>query len=382
MPHRILITGGAGFIGSKVALRLAAEGWDVRVLDNFVPQVHGPEPERSRVFRELSRAVDLVRGDVRDPAAWSRALQGRSHVLHLAAETGTAQSGYSAGHYCAVNVVGTGNLIDTLFRERIALAALVVASSRAIYGEGRAICPEHGPVYPSQRKRMDLAAGCFEPRCPQCNIPASPAATPEDAPPAPSSVYAVTKLAQEQLVLGACRTLGLKGAALRYQNVYGPGQSMRNPYAGILPLFAGAIMTGDRLHIFEDGFQTRDFVNIADVVAATCRAVSSPPDEPTPINIGSGTSMSLHDVLGEIERALGRTADARLMGGYREGDIRHNVALLDRARDLLGFAPQVPFRRGLAEFIEWSREECDGAAGFSIRYATSVDEMRRNNIIQ
>lgn len=380
MPKRILITGGAGFIGSRVALRLAAEGWDVRVVDNFSPQVHGPAPEQSHVVKELRQAVDLITGDVCDPGAWSQGLRDRSHVLHLAAETGTAQSGYSAARYCEVNIVGTGHLIDALVRERIELASLVVASSRAIYGEGRGHCPAHGSVDPPARQRGDLLAGRFEPRCPKCSQTITPRATPEEAAPAPSSVYAVTKLAQEQLVLGTCNSLGLKGAALRYQNVYGAGQSMRNPYAGILPLFAGALMSGEPLQIFEDGFQTRDFVHVVDVVAATCRAVAEPPNEPVALNIGSGTSMNLLDLLAEMELRLNRSTEVQITGEFREGDIRHHCASLERVGALLGFVPQVMFRQGLVEFLDWSCGE--PLIGFGDRYTASVAEIRRHRLLQ
>jgi dTDP-L-rhamnose 4-epimerase len=379
--RRLLITGGAGFIGARVALRLAGEGWDVRVLDAMLSQVHGPAPYDLPIIRELRQTVELVVGDVRDQPTCTRALAGRSHVLHLAAETGTGQSVYSAARYAEANVLGTATLIDAFATCRDTLEAVVVASSRAIYGEGRCHCTEHGPVDPPPRRHADLMERRFEPRCPICGAMVESVPTPEAALPSPVSVYAVTKLAQEHLVLGACRALGLRGAALRYQNVYGAGQSLRNPYAGILPLFAGAITTGHPLQIFEDGHQTRDFVHVADAVAATCRVLAEPPAEPMAINVGTGGAVDLLSLLRHVERALGRSARAVITGQFREGDIRHNRACLKRACALFGFAPRVSLREGVAEFVNWANAERVAMAGFARRYATSMAEMRQRGLI-
>lgn len=381
MAGRLLITGGAGFIGSRVALRLADEGWDVRVLDALLPQVHGPDPQQSPAIRALGQAVELVVGDVVDGPTCARALAGRTHVLHLAAETGTGQSVYSAARYAEANVLGTARLSDALFHCRDTIETVVVASSRAIYGEGRCHCPVHGPVDPPPRRHADLAASRFEPRCPACGGAVEPIATPETALPAPVSVYAATKMAQEHLVLGACRALGLRGAALRYQNVYGAGQSMLNPYVGILPLFAGAVRTGETLTIFEDGGQTRDFVHVSDVVAATCRALTEPPREPVAINVGSGEAADLLTLLGHLEGLFDQPARRRITGQFREGDIRHNRACLRRARELLRFEPKVSLLQGLAEFVTWADAERGAMAGFAERYATALDEMRQRGLI-
>jgi dTDP-L-rhamnose 4-epimerase len=377
----VLITGGAGFIGSRVALRLANEGWDVRILDALLPQVHGPAPHELPLISELRQATEFVVGDIGDPDTCARALAGRTHVLHLAAETGTGQSVYSAARYVEANVLATARLSDAFLQCRDMLETVVVASSRAIYGEGRGRCAEHGPVDPPPRQHEDLRARRFEPRCPLCGVAVKPLATPESAQLSPISVYAVTKIAQEHLMLNACRALGLKGAALRYQNVYGAGQSMRNPYVGILPLFAGAIATGEPLQIFEDGDQTRDFVHVSDVVEATCRALAQPPAEPVAINIGSGTALGLLDLLGRLEALLGRPSRRRVTGEAREGDIRHNRACLQRAEALLGFVPQVSLEDGLAEFIRWAESESGALTGFAERYAVALGEMRRHGLV-
>jgi dTDP-L-rhamnose 4-epimerase len=381
MIGRVLVTGGAGFIGSRVALRLAREGWEVRVLDALLEQVHGPAPETSATVRALREGIEVVVGDVRDPRICWRALAGCSHVLHLAAETGTGQSVYSTARYADANVVGTATLCDALAHCRATLETVLVASSRAVYGEGRALCAEHGAIDPPPRRHADLLGRRFEPRCPMCGAPVEPLPTPETAQAAPVSVYGVTKLAQEQLVLGACRTLGLRGAALRYQNVYGAGQSLRNPYVGILPLFAGAIATGETLQLFEDGRQTRDFVHVDDVVAATCRALTTPPAEPMAINVGSGGAIDLFGLLGEVERALGRPARTTITGEFREGDIRHNRACLKRATVMLSFAPRVALHDGVAEFIGWADGERGALAGFAERYGRATQEMRQRGLI-
>jgi dTDP-L-rhamnose 4-epimerase len=381
MIGRVLVTGGAGFIGSRVALRLARDGWNVRVLDTLLEQVHGPMPEESATLRVLRSSVDFIVGDVRNPSTCRRALAGCSHVLHLAAETGTGQSVYSTARYADANVLGTATLCDAFTHCRSTLETVVVASSRAVYGEGRALCAEHGAVDPPPRRHADLLGRRFEPRCPICGAAVEPLPTPETAPAAPVSVYGVTKFTQEQLVLGACRTLGLRGAALRYQNVYGAGQSLRNPYVGILPLFAGAIATGETLQLFEDGRQTRDFVHVDDIVTATCRALVAPPPEPAAINVGSGSAIDLFDVLGEVERALDRPARATVTGEFREGDIRHNRACLKRSTLLLGFAPRVVWREGVAEFIGWLESERGAMAGFAERYGRATAEMRQRGLI-
>ena len=381
MNGRVLITGGAGFIGSRVALRLAHEGWEVRVLDVLLEQVHGPAPEESATVRALGEGIEVNVGGVRDARACWRALAGCSHVLHLAAETGTGQSTYSIARYADANVLGTATLCDAIARCRATVKTVVVASSRAIYGEGRALCTEHGAVDPPPRRHADLLGRHFEPRCPTCGAPVESLPTPETAQAAPVSVYGVTKLAQEQLVLGACRTLGLRGAALRYQNVYGAGQSLRNPYVGILPLFAGAIATGETLQLFEDGRQTRDFVHVDDVVTATCRALTKPPAEPMAINVGAGGAIDLFGLLGEVERALGRTARASVTGEFREGDIRHNRACLKRATLMLGFAPHIALHDGVAEFVDWASGQRGALAGFAERYGRATQEMRQRGLI-
>jgi dTDP-L-rhamnose 4-epimerase len=381
VSRRLLITGGAGFIGARVALRLAGEGWEVRVLDALLPQVHGPAPYDLPIIRTLRQAVELVVGDVRDGRTCVRALDGRTHVLHLAAETGTGQSVYSAARYAETNVLATAAMSDAFALCRATLETVVVASSRAIYGEGQGHCIVHGPVDPPPRRHADLMARRFEPRCPICGATVQSVATPETAQPSPASVYAITKLAQEHLVLGACRVLGLRGAALRYQNVYGAGQSLRNPYVGILPLFAGAIMTGETLQIFEDGRQTRDFVHVDDVVDATCRALAQPPAEPVAINVGAGNAVDLMSLLRHVGRALGRPAQAVVTGQFREGDIRHNRACLKRADALLGFAPRVSLEEGVAEFVDWADAERGAMAGFAERYAMAVGEMRQRDLI-
>jgi dTDP-L-rhamnose 4-epimerase len=379
--RRLLITGGAGFIGSRIALRLAAEGWDVRVLDALLPQVHGATPQDLPIIRALKQATEFMVGDVGDPPTCARALAGCTHVLHLAAETGTSQSVYSAARYAEANVLATARLTDALMECRGILETVVVASSRAIYGEGRGHCTAHGHVDPPPRRHADLLARRFEPRCPICGAAVELVATPETAQPSPVSVYAVTKLAQEHLVLGACRTLGLRGAALRYQNVYGAGQSMRNPYVGILPLFVGSVRTGAPLQIFEDGCQARDFVHVSDVVAATCDALAEPPAEPVAINVGSGDAVDLLSLLRHLEALLGQPARVRITGQFREGDIRHNRACLNRARALLGFEPLVSLRDGLAEFVDWTGTERGALAGFAERYAMALDDMRRRGLI-
>jgi dTDP-L-rhamnose 4-epimerase len=265
----ILINGGAGFIGSRLALALLRRGHLVTVLDNLSPQIHGDEPRASSLYRSIEGQVRFIHGDVTDRAALAAALAEQDAVVHYAAETGTGQSMYQIERYSHVNVGGTALLLDILANAPHRVKRMVVASSRSIYGEGKYLSPELGAVYPTHRSEADMQAGRFEVAPPAGSSALELVATDEDSRIHPSSVYGITKQVQEQLVMTVCPTLGIDGVALRYQNVYGPGQSLANPYTGILSIFSNLIMSGKPINIFEDGLESRDFVYIDDVVAAT-----------------------------------------------------------------------------------------------------------------
>ena len=262
----ILITGGAGFIGSNLALKLAEKGHVVTVLDNLSEQIHG---KNSELLNTIIDQVHFIKGDVRNAEDWMKALKNQEVVVHLAAETGTGQSMYEVQKYTEVNINGTAIFLDYLVNEKHSIQKVVIASSRAIYGEGKYNCEEHGIIYPNERKENDLLKGEFEPKCPVCNTDLMVLLTDENSKIHPSSVYGITKQNQEQMVLNVCQSINIPAVAFRYQNVYGPGQSLKNPYTGILSIFSTQIKNGNDLNIFEDGLESRDFVFIDDVVNAT-----------------------------------------------------------------------------------------------------------------
>lgn len=351
---KVLITGGAGFIGTHLCRRLlATTRADVTVLDNFSVQVHS---KGSELPPDLIDRVELIRGSITDADVVAKSLRGQDVIVHLAAETGTGQSMYQIKHYEGVNIGGTCLLLDHLInsRQELNIKKIVVASSRAIYGEGKYTCTDHGVVYPSGRNVERLREGTFDPTCPICSKTCEPLATDENTPVNPSSFYGLSKLVQEQTVLMFARELGISAFALRYQNVFGPGQSLSNPYTGLLAVFVNLIRAGRQLNIFEDGLESRDFVYVDDVVDATCRAITAETLEVASVNIGSGQPTTVLDVANALSDLLDVKLDLNISGVFRAGDIRHNYADLSRAKALLGYQPKWKFRDGLRQFVEWA----------------------------
>lgn len=289
----VLITGGAGFIGSHLIRHLLARGMALRVLDALTAQVHGAVPQGLGWL--VDERIEFLRGSVTDRITVEAALEGVTHVVHLAAETGTGQSMYEISRYFDVNVQGTANLLDILQNSKAggSVRSLIVASSRAIYGEGSYICPEHGVVYPDSRTNASMSSGNFELNCPKCGYVVSLADTEETAPFRPTSVYGLTKQIQEQAILMHARTNRLNAFALRYQNVYGPGQSLKNPYTGILAVFSNLARQGKPIDVYEDGLESRDFVYIDDVAEATVRSVMYDGPFVGALNVGTGEALSL-----------------------------------------------------------------------------------------
>lgn len=312
---KILITGGAGFIGSRLARQLLARGHELSILDNFSPQIHGTD---AHLADDLRPSVRLFRGDVGDKELCRKALDGQDALVHLAAETGTGQSMYSVRKYADVNIGSTATLMELLLSGKFPIQSLVVASSRSIYGEGAAICAEHGLVYPGPRSVEAMRSSRFEPTCPSCGRDTAMTPTTEEAPFRPASFYGLTKQVQEQMILMYAATLGINGFALRYQNVYGPGQSLKNPYTGILAIFSNQARANEPIYIFEDGEESRDFIYIEDVVEVTARCVEAPAQPPIALNVGTGRAVtvrrwcgtSLH-ISGAIPRCRSRERSAR-----------------------------------------------------------------------
>lgn len=376
--QNILITGGAGFIGSRLALFLVAKGHKVRVLDNLAPQIHGDVPEASPLFRSIQGKVEFFRGSVTSRNDLMKVLPGMDTVVHLAAETGTGQSMYAIQHYSDVNIGGTALLLDLIANAPFPVKKLVVASSRAVYGEGKYHCNEHGFVFPSSRSANDMESGDFSVHCPACSAPAELVATDEETPVRPSSVYGVTKLAQEQLVLTVGKALGISAIAFRYQNVYGPGQSLSNPYTGILSIFSTRIRNKSDINIFEDGKESRDFVYIDDVVSATAKAVEYEHQIVDVFNVGAGVATDVMTIANTLQRLLGEAVPTKVSGQFRLGDIRHNYADLTKAREVLGFEPTVSIGEGLARFVAWVKSEQVQVD----RYEQSLAELKSKGLFK
>ncbi len=375
---RVLITGGAGFIGSRLAARLLEAGHEVRALDNLCAQVHTARPEESPLYRSLGTAVHFVRGDVTSRGDLEAALEGQEAVVHLAAETGTGQSMYEIDRYSRVNVGGTALLLDVLANARHGVRRVVVASSRAVYGEGKYRSAELGFVYPRQRSADDMTAGDFDIKHPDCSGSLTAVATDEDSRLQPVSVYGITKLAQEQLIMTVCPPLGIGAVALRYQNVYGPGQSLSNPYTGILSIFSNLILSGKGINVFEDGRESRDFVYIDDVVEATLLAIERSEAAGQVLNVGSGRPVSVLAVAETLSRHLGVQVPITVSGNFRVGDIRHNYASLERVGRMLGWVPRHSFEQGIARYCAWVRKTGAVASSFE----ASLAEMRGKGLLK
>ena len=355
---RVLITGGAGFIGSHLARHLLQKQCEVSIFDNFSPQVHG---KVDGLPRDLDRNVTLHRADIRDKDCLRHALKGQNVVVHFAAETGTAQSMYEVSRYEGVNIGGTANLIDSLVNDSLrTVTRIVVASSRTVYGEGKYLCHADGVVFPSRRTSQDMGLGQYEPRCPRCGQPCQTVPTCEDSPLHPTSFYGLTKQVQEQVVLMFAKVMGLSAFALRYQNVYGPGQSLMNPYTGILSVFASQARMNRPIYVFEDGNETRDFVYVEDVVEATWRCISDADAPVEALNIGSGRRTSVKEVAETVVSSLESKSAVVINRSFRDGDVRHNCADISKATSMIGFEPQWGFQEGIQEFLRWvqSQELC------------------------
>ncbi|MGZ3479258.1 MAG: NAD-dependent epimerase/dehydratase family protein [Myxococcaceae bacterium] len=345
---RVLITGGAGFIGSHLADALLARGYAVRALDSLVPQVHGEDCERPPY---LASDVELLRGDVRDPRAVDRALRGVEAVFHFAAAEGVGQSMVEIAHYTSINNLGTAVLLEALSQRPV--EKLVVASSMSIYGEGL-YCTADGKVVEAQdRSLQQLQTGTWDPAGPDGER-LEPLPTPETKAPKFSSVDALGKYDQERLCLMIGRAYGIPTVALRFFNVYGPRQALGNPYTGVLASFASRLLNGNAPLIFEDGLQQRDFVSVHDVVRACRLALESTVAEGRVFNVGSGTSTTVRVVAAQMAEALGhRELRPEITGTYRVGDVRHCFADTTLASTVLGYEARVSFTEGLLELAEW-----------------------------
>lgn len=376
--NHVLITGGAGFIGSNVALKLITQGIRVTVLDNLSPQIHGDNPDvTSPLYKSIKDKVRFIKGSVTSRDDWRKALEGVDAVLHLAAETGTGQSMYEIEKYVNVNIGGTAILLDILTNEKTDVKRVVVAESRAIYGEGRYWSDELNTfVYPDERPEETMSNGDFKVKYPGCTKPLKLVGTTEDSVIHPGSVYGITKQVQGQLVHMVCRSIGVESVSFRYQNVYGPGQSLSNPYTGILSIFSTRIKNGNVINIFEDGKETRDFVYIDDIVDATILGLTVPGISGNAFNIGTGVATDVLTVANTLKKYYGIDVPITVSGNYRLGDIRHNFADITKARKLLGFDPKWSFDAGIEQFCKWVNDQPIQED----KYELSIEEMKQKGL--
>lgn len=347
----VLVTGGAGFIGSHLVDALVERGHRVRVLDALVSQVH----EENRRPEHLHAEAEFIHGDVCDRAVVERALEGIDAVYHEAAEVGVGQSMYQIERYVRANNLGTSVLLEAVISQRERIRKLVVASSMSIYGEGAYTCPNCGIVHPQLRPGAQLLARRWEVECQKCGVALAPAPTTEEKPLFPTSIYAITKQDQEQFCLVVGRAYDIPTVALRYFNVYGTRQALSNPYTGVCAIFSARLLNDQPPMIFEDGEQTRDFVHVSDIVQANLLALETDRADYQAVNVGTGRPTSIKQVTALLSEGLGKKLVPEIVGKYREGDIRHCVADISRARNLLGYEPQVTLERGIPELLTWVR---------------------------
>ena len=348
MSKHVLITGGAGFIGSHLADELLDHGYRVRALDLITTQVHGLERQRPHY---LDPEVELIIGDIRDPAVVGYALQGIDAVYHFAAAVGVGQSMYEIAHYTSTNNLGTAVLLEALIAHPV--EQLIVASSMSLYGEGLYRAPD-GTIFDGvQRLPTPGKTGTWEVHDAKGQL-LTPIPTPETKTPSPSSIYALSKYDQEQLCLTIGRAYGIPTVALRFFNVFGPRQALSNPYTGVLAIFTSRLLSGKPPLIYEDGCQRRDFVSVADVVQACRLALEVPEAAGQVFNVGSGRHYTVRTIAGHIAALLGKEhIRPEITGRYRVGDVRHCFADITLARKVLGYEPQVTLDNGLQQFASW-----------------------------
>lgn len=374
----ILITGGAGFIGSNLALKLIEKGHKITVLDNLSKQIHGENPEvTSPLYKSIKDKVKFINGTVTSREDWIKALQNQNVIVHFAAETGTGQSMYCIEKYTEVNIQGTAIMLDILANNENSVEKIVIASSRSIYGEGKYKHPKLGIVYPSHRNEKDMLEGKFELTYAD-KQELELLATDEESKIHPSSVYGITKQNQEQMIMTVCPTLGISPVGFRYQNVYGPGQSLSNPYTGILSIFSTQIRNNNPIQIFEDGKETRDFVFIDDVVAATILGIEKEEANGHVFNVGTGVAIDVLEVANSLIKAYGINVPVTVTGKFRLGDIRHNYADLTKIKTLLDFEPTVFFKEGIEKFSAWVlQQEIQ-----EDKLSKSLEEMKKKGLLK
>lgn len=375
---KVLITGGAGFIGSKLSLELKNKGYEITVLDNLSPQIHGEYPDiTSPLFKSIKDKVDFIKGDVIHADDWRKAIENQDVIIHLAAETGTGQSMYRIERYTEVNVSGTSKMLDILVNEPNSVKKIVVASSRAIYGEGKYRHPVLGEVFPNSRKAKDMEIGDFEMRSADGELLSS-LPTDEDSKIHPVSIYGITKQSQEQMVMTACSSIGIAAVSLRFQNVYGEGQSLLNPYTGILSIFSSQILNDNDINVFEDGKESRDFIHVDDAVDAIIKSIENEAANDEVFNVGTGVQTTVIEIAEYLRKLYKKNVGITISGQFRIGDIRHNFADISKIQSKLNFEPKISLEEGLSRFTNWVLQQDIQ----DVKLQESLEEMKRKGLLK
>lgn len=370
----ILITGGAGFIGSEIVKQLHNTGeWNITVFDSMIEQIHGKNWKESYLFKQIEDKCKFVKGSVTDFDIVSPLVKEAEYIIHLAAETGTGQSMYQINQYNETNVMGTSNLLQAIssLGKESKVKKIVLSSSRSVYGEGRYECPDCGIVYPHNRTREQMLSGDFNMYCPKCGKQLKLVKTTEDSAIDPSSLYAITKYTQEMMLHTMCAALGVDYTIFRFQNVYGVGQSLKNPYTGILSIFSSLMLEDKPINVFEDGLESRDFINVVDIAAGVIASLENEKSNGETINLGSGVGTSVIEITEILKNAYKSNSEVRITGDFRLGDIAHNVADITKAEEILGFKQTISLEDGLTQFCNWVQ----GQEHDNLGYEKSLTEM-------
>jgi dTDP-L-rhamnose 4-epimerase len=356
MKKKILITGGAGFIGSALANELISQGYHVIVFDNLEPQVHG---KNSSVPAYLSKEAEFVLGDIRDYDLLKSTIKKASIIFHFAAMVGVGQSMYDIQKYIETNTLGTANILQILVNQRNSVEKIIVASSMSCYGEGKYECPHCNVVYPTLRSYAQLADRQWEMKCPQCSEEVKAISTDENKPLFPTSVYATSKRDQEELFLSVGRAHDIPAVALRFFNVYGPNQALSNPYTGVIAIFSSRLINKKPPLIFEDGLQSRDFIHVSDIVQASILAMKKEEANYDCFNVATGVRSNLLKMLDLLQKELDpqKEVKPKIVNKFREGDIRHCYADISKIKNELGFQPKISVEKGLKSYINWVKNQ-------------------------
>lgn len=378
MKH-VLITGGAGFIGSEIVKQLYEKGgYDITVLDSMTEQIHGKEYEQSYLFSIIRDKCHFIKADVCNYESVKNAIKNQDCILHLAAETGTGQSMYMINKYNETNVMGTSNILQAISELGAdnTVKKIILSSSRSVYGEGEYECPNCGRVHPSSRSKEKMASGDFNMYCDECGAKVKIIPTRESCDLRPASLYAFSKMSQEKMLETMCPALGLDYTIFRFQNVYGVGQSLKNPYTGILSIFSSLMLEGKPINIFEDGLESRDFINVRDIARAVIASIDNDSSNSKIINLGSGIGTSVIEIADFLKKAYSSDSKINVTGDFRVGDIAHNIADITVANEVLDFEPEVSLNEGLSAFCDWVKgSETDNSG-----YERSLKEMENSGL--